>query len=640
VNPADPLPFEDVFAPFVSVARHRLRARMTDIDALVAASGLADLERDLLKTVTSLAGRPLQTAFSFHLFKEKPVADSMYASPREASPMNAQYVVFVDDLLSGGLARFFCEFPVLARLLGTAMLDWIEASVGFLLHFRSDRRAIRNMFGSGTDPGRVISARPGLSDRHRAGRTVIHVTFASGLTAIYKPRDVGMEAAFYRLVDWINGRNPPLDWKVLRVINRGSHGWIEYVRHSSCGSDEEVRRYFTRAGMLQCLMYVLCGTDGHMGNVIACGEHPILVDAECLCQPDAQRTGPPGQRDEILRTGILPRSAENSLAVTVDTSGIWGRGFQSAGFVVPKWKNVNTDDMSLRFVHAVIKPQANCVSRDGLPVVTGPYLAHFLEGFSTMCRYLLNHRALLLARRGPLARFEKRKVRILLRSTRTYFSILHRSLHPRYLRDGLARSALLARSIRTMAGPADHFAGARVHELRALARLDVPSFLLSATTGFRRSRAAPRGQSFATRLTTLDERRTRQHVRRLKAAWLLAMLSSAQEGAARRDTQARYARFTTSRSRLYAPQHLRVLERRKPHVEGDIQMAKTNISTLQAAGIIHRRHTLSDKEVAVIEKLTKAEIQTLKKVKQKLGVKLLRKTARGQRFPHPDSFAF
>lgn len=69
-------------------------------------------------------------------------------------------------------------------------------------------------------------------------------------------------------------------------------------------------------------------------------------------------------------------------------------------------------------------------------------------------------------------------------------------------------------------------------------------------------------------------------------------------------------------------------------------MAKTKISTLQTAGIVHRRHTLSDKEVATIEKLTAAEVRVLKRVKQKLGVKLLKKTAKGNKFPHPDSFAF
>ena len=69
-------------------------------------------------------------------------------------------------------------------------------------------------------------------------------------------------------------------------------------------------------------------------------------------------------------------------------------------------------------------------------------------------------------------------------------------------------------------------------------------------------------------------------------------------------------------------------------------MAKTKLSTLQKAGLVHRRHTLSDKEIAIIERLTPAEVRTLKRVKIKLGTRLLRKTAKEGKFPHPDSFAF
>jgi lantibiotic modifying enzyme len=45
---------------------------------------------------------------------------------------------------------------------------------------------------------------------------------------------------------------------------------------------EEIKRYYQRAGQLLCLLYVLGANDCHNENLIACGEHPVLVDLETL----------------------------------------------------------------------------------------------------------------------------------------------------------------------------------------------------------------------------------------------------------------------------------------------------------------------------------------------------------------------
>ena len=86
---------------------------------------------------------------------------------------------------------------------------------------------------------------------------------------MYKPKDMGTEAAYHRLLAWLNEQGAPLPFKVLRVLDRSTHGWVEFVEHLPCRDQDEARRYYERAGMLLCLFYALEGTDCHYENIIA-----------------------------------------------------------------------------------------------------------------------------------------------------------------------------------------------------------------------------------------------------------------------------------------------------------------------------------------------------------------------------------
>ena len=68
----------------------------------------------------------------------------------------------------------------------------------------------------------------------------------------------------------------------LTILDRGDYGWVEYVEHRSCASDEEIRRYYRRTGNFLCLVYALNGSDFHFENMIADGEHPVPIDLETI----------------------------------------------------------------------------------------------------------------------------------------------------------------------------------------------------------------------------------------------------------------------------------------------------------------------------------------------------------------------
>ncbi|MBI4277938.1 MAG: type 2 lantipeptide synthetase LanM, partial [Armatimonadetes bacterium] len=295
---------------------------------------------------------------------------------------------------------------------------------------------------------------PSLSDPHREGRTVAILTFASGLKLVYKPKDLGAEAAYNALLDWLNRRGAPLEFRVCRVLNRTTHGWVEFVEARPCADHREAREYFRRVGMLLCLIYALEGTDCHQDNIIASGPHPVLVDVESLLTHRMREDRPAESTDaeiladrhfahSVLRTGLLPVwELDQQAQVAFNVGGLGG----VAGEVkvpVPTWTHVNTDYMSLGPESVAIPVPANVPSLDGVPLRLEDHVPEVIAGFEAMYRFLLARREALLAADSPLHAFRGQRVRFVFRATRIYALLLQTLLDPGCLREGVDRSIQL-----------------------------------------------------------------------------------------------------------------------------------------------------------------------------------------------------
>src|SRR5205823_14911181 len=120
------------------------------------------------------------------------------------------------------------SYSVLARLLSTTCDLWVEANVELVQRLIADGPALKQMFGAGDELGKVTEIEPALSDTHAGRRTVMGLTFASGVRLVYKPRSVGMEEAYSRLLHWCNAQGASPPFKVLAVLKRANYGWIEF----------------------------------------------------------------------------------------------------------------------------------------------------------------------------------------------------------------------------------------------------------------------------------------------------------------------------------------------------------------------------------------------------------------------------
>lgn len=284
LQPDVPLPLEEILAPLVATTSHQLSARAGSRCDLLAEPARASLERALLGRFCFLSEESLQLEYSLFRGQWLSRLDLLLAQASGAAG-RAIYQTFVNHMLLGGLREFFREYNVLARLIATVAGQWVDMAAEFLARLAHDGETIRAEFHPGGESGPVADLQTRLSDPHHGGRTVMILTFTSGLKLVYKPRDIGLEAAWFGLLEWLNRNGAPLPLRPLRVLNRSTHGWVEFAEHSPCGNEEEARRYYRRSGMLLCLVYLLGGTDCHYQNVIASGEQPVLVDLEAVMHP-------------------------------------------------------------------------------------------------------------------------------------------------------------------------------------------------------------------------------------------------------------------------------------------------------------------------------------------------------------------
>lgn len=352
-----------------------------------------------------------------------------------------------------GLESLCAEYPVLARLLVETIERWANCELSLLERLCADWQEICALFTPAQDPGTLARVLTGRGDLHRGGQSTTILEWSSGFRLVYKPRSLAIDVHFQQLLTWLNECGCQPVFRTFQVLDRGAYGWTEFVQSGPCATQAEVERFYQRQGGYLALLYALEATDFHAENVIAAGEHPILVDLEALFHP---RPSLPGGQPEhpgsqaihhsVLRVGMLPqRIWANEESDGVDISGLGGQGGQLSPTPVARWVGAGTDQMHVQWERSELIP-SNHYHRPKLrdqEVHTLDYRDAVLAGFTTVYRLLLRQREALIHQMLP--RFAHDEIRCVLRPTRLYALLLRDSFHPNVLRDALDRVCLLDR---------------------------------------------------------------------------------------------------------------------------------------------------------------------------------------------------
>ena len=198
--PDDPLPFEELFLPFVETAHAMLDE---DGASKLPAKVLNTFAHDLLRKLAEIAARVLAVEFRAFLAYRQ-FADHEPAEARPGINSRAQYRRFIAEIYRDGWAPLLVEYCVMARLLAETVTQWVGNISEFERQLFQDLPEIERTFNRREPTGGAIAVQTGLSDPHHGGRTVISVEFSSGLKLIYKPRSLGLERAYFDFAAWIN----------------------------------------------------------------------------------------------------------------------------------------------------------------------------------------------------------------------------------------------------------------------------------------------------------------------------------------------------------------------------------------------------------------------------------------------------
>lgn len=348
----------------------------------------------------------------------------------------------------------FKEYPVLARQLQISIEHWLDFSIEFLQNLCVDWEDIYKMFSLDNNLDKLVNLQIESGDNHRQGRSVIIARFESGFQLVYKPRNLNVDLHFQQLLTWVNQRNNHFQFRILEILTRDTHGWVEFVENKNCNNREELEYFYQQQGGYLALLYALEANDFHCDNLIAADKNPVLIDLETLFNPykgslDIAHSDMVAISQiiySVLRVGLLPhKSWANEKSEGVDLSGLGASPGQLSPQGLPVVEGVGTDEMKVTRKQLEISVGKNRPIWNNNEINILDYTESIISGFTEIYCLLLEQRDRLLSFDSPLASFAKDEVRVLLRSTYVYDKMLSESFHPDLLRNALDRDRFFDR---------------------------------------------------------------------------------------------------------------------------------------------------------------------------------------------------
>ena len=244
----------------------------------------------------------------------------------------------------------------------------------------------------------VVEISSNISDSHKKGNGVSILKLDNGTKIVYKPRSLKIEKVYFDFLGKINA-GCKYEMYEPKILDCQEYGWEEFVYYKSCKTEDEIRRYFYRFGILIFGSYILNTNDLHEENVIAAGEYPIIIDAETIL--DNRRRGRTNSAKEeinyilhesVLYSGLLPHYRFSNLGQGVDMSAIKGSEGKEYPIVIPKIADLCTSNMRFVYEHPTTGVNQNLVKLDGENVSAFHYLKEINAGFEDAYKYVLENK--------------------------------------------------------------------------------------------------------------------------------------------------------------------------------------------------------------------------------------------------------
>ncbi len=442
-----PSAFQDLFLNIILAANNEMCDAVRG-DALlrVDISALKDLNHSLLSQIIDLVSPILYIKFVDHL---KTFSLDGKLLPSDADIDTTHYVNFIKAMQEGGLIQILNEKPVMLRLIATVVRQWIDTTANLINRLDVDLAQIQKDLCEGVKLTKVCAIQGGLSDAHNSGHTVKILTFDNGAKVVYKPRDVRLEVEMFNFVEHLNTLNPPVQLRAAKTLAGDGYGWMEFIEHNSCNSEEDIKLFYERSGAWLFIFYLFAGSDMHFENIIASCSDPVPIDLEMILQPshphlEFKEDSTSGTylakrkiSDSVLSIGMLPAYVRMQDNKIYDWSGVNAHNRITFSF---GWKNVNTNGMRWIQTEKLTETFPNIPHLNSQYAEFGKFLPEFINGFENYATFLLNKKDSSDVD-YLLDQFSGLPIRILPRTTRFYYMLVERLKEHENMGDGITWSA-------------------------------------------------------------------------------------------------------------------------------------------------------------------------------------------------------
>ncbi|GAB6252057.1 type 2 lanthipeptide synthetase LanM [Bacillus cereus] len=374
------------------------------------------------------------------------------------------------------LNKFYINLFKMLPLLNEKIFTIIENEINYMIWLQEalekDQKEIHKMSGFNImHVEKVIN----LGDYHNNGKRTILLEDKFNNKVILKPVDLKNSILYHSLINQLN-KDLNTDIFIPQVVNKKNYGYMEYINHESCESNEQIKDYYYNLGVVLSVIYLINGSDIHNENIIAKQSSPVIIDFETLGS-----TLNPSITEET-NSFILSNSVLNSRMLPIKFSG--GRevirDYSAIGRVMKQL--VKTIKIKNEFTSNPIEIKEERIVEDkvrNLPFFNGDiyeydnYIKDIIKGFDDAYNTVLkNKEEYIYILKNSVSKWNYRKV---YRNTKVYSLLLDRLNVP----DLLESKLKTVKYLRNILEKNIHLATRKdiiLKEIEALLSYDVPYF--------------------------------------------------------------------------------------------------------------------------------------------------------------------
>ncbi|WP_317949334.1 type 2 lanthipeptide synthetase LanM family protein, partial [Rossellomorea marisflavi] len=367
----------------------------------------------------------------------------------------ANYFKFVLLKEPAYLKTLYVEYESLIILLDKHIRNFINYIYEIVVATNKEMEQLIAKFNNSL--GDILDIQASFGDSHSGGKSVAIITFASGQKLVIKPRNMSLEENFNNFINKLNNITGKeiLNLHYAKVHTSAEFGWMEFIEYKDCKDKKQVEDFYKRIGQYLCILYSLNAKDFHHENLIAYGEHPVLIDLEALLHIGNQNHDENSVHDltakeiedSVYSIYLLPTrtlfNEKDGEVNTLDIGGVGANKRQLSPFRSVKITDINSDKVKVEKGYSYVDIESNNPQLNSEIVDSDDYIDQIQHGFSHMYNWILkNKKAFLSMVEGY---FSKVKTRVIVKPTFVYSELLLLSYHPDLLRESIHREVYFNR---------------------------------------------------------------------------------------------------------------------------------------------------------------------------------------------------